>query len=60
MTTLLLAKHDNRTLNEATAKTLTAARAIGSPVYVLVAGSGCRSVRQEYAKRFGKRRKNHR
>jgi len=53
MTTLLLAKHDNRTLNEATAKTLTAARAIGSPVYVLVAGSGCRSVAEAAARLDG-------
>ena len=31
MTTLLLAKHDNRALNDATAKSLTAALAIGAP-----------------------------
>ena len=39
MTTLLLAKHDNHVLNDATSKSLTAALAIGSPVHVLVAGS---------------------
>src|SRR6476660_7210439 len=53
MTTLLLAKHDNRTLSEATIKTLTAARAIGSPVHVLVAGSGCRSVAEAAARLDG-------
>jgi len=41
MTTLLLAKHDNKTLNDATAKALTAARAPGAPVHILAAGAGC-------------------
>src|SRR3954469_776418 len=50
MTTLLLAKHDNHVLNDATRKSLTAALAIGSPVHVLVAGSGCRSVAEAAAK----------
>src|SRR6516165_2929243 len=44
MTTLLLAKHDNKTLNEATRKALTAAKQLGAPVDVLVAGLGCRAV----------------
>jgi len=38
MTTLLLAKHDNHALNDATSKALTAAKALGAPVHVLVAG----------------------
>jgi electron transfer flavoprotein alpha subunit len=42
MTTLLLAEHDNAGLKDATAKALTAAKALGGEVHVLVAGSGCR------------------
>jgi len=53
MTTLLLAKHDNRALNDATGKALTAAKALGAPVHVLVAGSGCRSVAEAAAKLDG-------
>ena len=53
MTTLLLAKHDNHVLNDATSKSLTAALAIGSPVHVLVAGSGCRRVAEAAAKLDG-------
>src|SRR3954464_314173 len=53
MTTLLLAKHDNHVLNDATSKSLTAALAIGSPVHVLVAGSGCRSLAEAAAKLDG-------
>src|SRR5215218_3080216 len=53
MTTLLLAKHDNYVLNDATSKSLTAALAIGSPVHVLVAGSGCRRVAEAAAKLDG-------
>jgi electron transfer flavoprotein alpha subunit len=44
MTTLLIAEHDNATLRDATAKALTAAKALGGDVHVLVAGSGCRAV----------------
>jgi electron transfer flavoprotein alpha subunit len=39
MATLLLAEHDNASLKDATAKALTAAKALGGPVHVLVAGS---------------------
>ena len=53
MTTLLLAKHDNRVLNDATSKAFTAAKALGAPVHVLVAGSGCRSVAEAAAKLDG-------
>ena len=38
MTTLLVAEHDNKTLKDATNKALTAAKAIGGDVHVLVAG----------------------
>ncbi|MFK8253920.1 electron transfer flavoprotein subunit alpha/FixB family protein [Ancylobacter terrae] len=41
MATLLLAEHEDSTLNGATAKALTAALALGAPVHVLVAGAGC-------------------
>ncbi len=49
MAILLVAEHDNRALNGATAKALTAAAALGSPVHILVAGSGCESVAQKAA-----------
>lgn len=53
MTTLLLAKHDNKSLNEATRKALTAAKALGAPVHVLVAGTGCKAVAEAAAKLDG-------
>jgi electron transfer flavoprotein alpha subunit len=53
MTTLLLAEHDNKTLKDATHKTLTAARALGGDVHVLVAGSNCRAVAEAAAKLEG-------
>jgi electron transfer flavoprotein alpha subunit len=49
MAVLLVAEHDNRALNGATAKALTAATALGSPVHILVAGSGCEAVAQKAA-----------
>jgi electron transfer flavoprotein alpha subunit len=53
MTALLLAEHDNAALAPATAKALTAAKALGEDVHILVAGSGCRSVAQAAAKLQG-------
>jgi electron transfer flavoprotein alpha subunit len=53
MTTLLLAEHDNRTLKDATHKALTAAKALGADVHVLVAGKGCRAVAEAAAKLDG-------
>ena len=53
MTTLLLAKHDNKTLNEATRKALSAAKALGAPVHVLVAGHGAQAVADAAAKLDG-------
>ncbi|HEX2555788.1 MAG TPA: electron transfer flavoprotein subunit alpha/FixB family protein [Microvirga sp.] len=41
MPVLLIAEHDNATLKDSTNKALTAAKAMGSPVHVLVAGTGC-------------------
>ena len=42
MTTLLVAEHDNESLNEQTAKALSAATQLGGEVHVLVAGSNAR------------------
>jgi len=53
MTVLLIAEHDNKTLKDATNKALTAAKAIGGDVHVLVAGKGCRAVADAAAKLDG-------
>jgi electron transfer flavoprotein alpha subunit len=53
MAILLLAEHDNTTLSDQTAKTLTAATQIGGDVTVLVAGSGARAVADAAAKLSG-------
>ena len=53
MATLLIAEHDNATIKDATAKALTAARALGAPVHMLVAGSGCRAAADAAAKLEG-------
>jgi electron transfer flavoprotein alpha subunit len=53
MTTLLIAEHDNKTLKDATNKALTAARALGGDVHVLVAGANCRPVAEAAAKLEG-------
>jgi electron transfer flavoprotein alpha subunit len=51
--TLLLAEHDNKALREQTAKAVTAAKALGADVHVLVAGAGCRAVAEAAAKLDG-------
>jgi len=53
MTVLLLAETQNGKLNEATAKALTAARALGEPVYVLVAGQDVQAAAEAVAKLEG-------
>jgi len=53
MTVLLIAEHDNKTLKDATNKALTAAKALGGDVHVLVAGKGCRAVAEAAAKLDG-------
>ena len=53
MTTLLIAEHDNASLKDATNKALTAAKALGQPVHVLVAGKGARAVADAAAKLDG-------
>ena len=44
MAVLVYAKHDNATLNDATSKAMTAAKAIGGEITVLVAGENCGAV----------------
>jgi electron transfer flavoprotein alpha subunit len=53
MTTLLLAEHDNKSLKDATNKALTAIKAIGGDVHVLVAGHNCRSAAEAATKLDG-------
>jgi electron transfer flavoprotein alpha subunit len=53
MAVLILAKHDNAGLNEATGKAVTAAAAMGGDVTVLVAGEGAGAVAEAAAKLEG-------
>jgi len=53
MTTLLIAEHDNKVLKDATAKALTAAKALGADVHVVVAGKDCKAVAEAAAKLAG-------
>ncbi len=53
MATLLIAEHDGKSLNGATAKTLTAAKEMGGETHILVAGQDCRAVAEEAAKLDG-------
>jgi electron transfer flavoprotein alpha subunit len=53
MTALLIAEHDNKTLKDATHKALTAAKALGGGVHVLVAGKGARTVAEAAGKLDG-------
>jgi electron transfer flavoprotein alpha subunit len=53
MPTLLLAEHDNKGLKDTTAKTITAAKAIGAPVHLLIAGKDCRLAAEAAAKLDG-------
>jgi electron transfer flavoprotein alpha subunit len=53
MATLLVAEHINTALKDATNKALTAARALGGEVHVLVAGKGCRPAAEAAAKLDG-------
>jgi electron transfer flavoprotein alpha subunit len=56
MAVLLLAEHDNKSLAPATAKALTAAKALGSDVDILVVGEGARPVAEAAAKLDGVRK----
>jgi len=53
MTVLLLADHDNTRLSGGLAKAVTAARALGRDVHVLVAGAECKGVAEAAAKLDG-------
>jgi electron transfer flavoprotein alpha subunit len=53
MTALLFAEHDNKVLKDSTAKALTAAKALGGDVHILVAGKDCRAVADSAARLDG-------
>ena len=53
MPTLLLAEHDNKSLKDATNKAMSAAKALGQPVHVLVAGKDAKAVADAAAKLDG-------
>jgi electron transfer flavoprotein alpha subunit len=56
MAILLIAEHDNQSLSDQTAKTLSAASKIGSDIDVLVAGNGARAAADAAAKLAGVRK----
>ncbi len=56
MAVLLIAEHDNSELKDLTAKTMSAAKAIGGEVDVLVAGKGCAGVADAAGKLDGVRK----
>jgi electron transfer flavoprotein alpha subunit len=53
MATLLIAEHDNASIKDATNKALTAAKALGGPVHILVAGEGAKAAADAAAKLDG-------
>ena len=53
MTTLLIAEHDNKSLKDATNKALTAAKALGAEVHVLIAGKDAKAAAEAAAKLDG-------
>jgi electron transfer flavoprotein alpha subunit len=53
MSVLLVAEHDNKSLNPLTAKAMTAAKAMSGEIHVLVAGKDCRAVAEAAAKIAG-------
>ncbi|MBY5901389.1 electron transfer flavoprotein subunit alpha/FixB family protein [Rhizobium leguminosarum] len=53
MTILLLADHDNQSLSDQTAKTLTAAAKIGGDIHILVAGKAAKAAADAAAKLAG-------
>ncbi len=53
MTTLLIAEHNNKVLKDSTSKALTAAKAMGGDVHMLVAGKDCKAVAEAAAKLDG-------
>jgi electron transfer flavoprotein alpha subunit len=53
MTTLLIADHDNASLKEGSLKAMSAAKGLGAPVHVLVAGKGAKAAAEQAAKMEG-------
>ena len=53
MSVLLIAEHDNKSLKDATVKAMSAAKALGGPVDILVAGQGAKGVADQAAKIAG-------
>ena len=53
MTTLLIAEHDNASLKDATLKAMTAAKALGGEVHILVAGKNAKGAADAAAKLDG-------
>jgi electron transfer flavoprotein alpha subunit len=53
MAVLLIAEHDNKSLKDATIKSMTAAKALGGPVDILVAGHNAKGVAEQAAKIAG-------
>lgn len=59
MATLVIADHDNQQLNDATGKTVSAAKQLGAEIDILVAGSGAASVAAAAARIGGVRKVLH-
>jgi len=53
MSSLVIAEHDNKTLNTATLNAVAAAQAIGGDIHVLVAGENCGAVAEAASKVAG-------
>jgi len=53
MSVLIVAEHDNESLNSATLNSVTAANVIGGDIHILVAGHNCASVAEQAAKVAG-------
>src|SRR5215469_9883286 len=53
MTSLVIAEHDNKVLKDSTAKAVTAAKELGAPVHVLVAGQNAGAAADAAAKLAG-------
>jgi electron transfer flavoprotein alpha subunit len=53
MAVLLIAEHDNKSLKDATVKSMTAALALGGPVDILVAGHNAKGVAEQASKISG-------
>lgn len=53
MAVLLIAEHDNKSLNDATSKAMSAAKDLGGEIHILVAGQGCAGVAEAASKLDG-------